>query len=98
VVGVEDQFGGADGVWAAVLEDVLEDLNRGAEPFASNDNRPARSVHQRVQFIVDSLWSSYDSETARAIQSLRMFLPHDRKDLAKAFPATEAAHKPLYPT
>jgi AcrR family transcriptional regulator len=92
---IQHQFGGADGVWAAVLEDVLEDLSRGAEPFASNAGMPTRSLHQRIAFIVDSLWTSYDSETARAMQSLRMYVPHDRKDLAGAFPATAATFRRL---
>ncbi len=92
---IQHQFGGADGVWAAVLEDVLEALAARAKPVMSNGRGPATSLHQRIAFIVESLWTSYDWETARAMQNLRMFLPHDRKDLAQAFPATEATFRRL---
>lgn len=83
---VQHQFGDADGVWAAILESLLERMQH----FSKLQPRPDASVRRRITFIVETMWKSFDSVEARAVQHIRHELPHDYAALADAYPKTEA--------
>jgi AcrR family transcriptional regulator len=84
---IQHQFGDSDGVWAAVIDHVCGAVasNLPAAP------KKEGSLARRVTAIVESLWVGFDEPNARAVQNLRMSLPHDRAVLAHEFPATAAA-------
>jgi AcrR family transcriptional regulator len=84
---IQHQFGDSDGVWAAVLDYVSDDV------AATLPTAPKRegSLARRVTAIVDAIWLGFDAPNARAVQNLRMSLPRNRKALAKEFPATADA-------
>jgi AcrR family transcriptional regulator len=83
---IQHQFGDADGVWAAVLEHVLNEFR----PVFARTKREPPSLHRRSTLIVDALWRTHDSAPNRAVRNLQLALPHDREALARSFPATEA--------
>lgn len=83
---VQHQFGDVDGLWAALLEWVLHDR------AAMTPELPDSSeVGERVQAIVDRLWSAMDLPGARAIHTLRLALPRHRDELEETYPLTAAA-------
>ncbi|MGO4257431.1 TetR/AcrR family transcriptional regulator [Marmoricola sp. RAF53] len=87
---VQHQFGDVDGLWAALLEDVL-----GGGPGKSTATAlpvPETSdVGERVDAVVGMLWSAMDLPAFRAIRTLREALPRHRDELEAAYPATAAA-------
>jgi AcrR family transcriptional regulator len=86
---IQHQFGDSDGVWAAVLDRLADDLK---------DRIPAAPRRQttlvgRVRSIVETLFAEWDQPTTRAVQTLRQSLPRDEQLLAKEFPASAAAFR-----
>src|SRR4051794_844506 len=71
---VQHQFGDVDGLWAAVLEFVLAD--RSALP----PRTPATPrLADRVDAVLDLLWTAMDRPASRAIHHLRLALPQQRE-------------------
>jgi AcrR family transcriptional regulator len=83
---VQHQFGDADGVWAAILESLLERMQH----FSRLQSPTGASVRRRITFIVETMWKSFDSVEARAVQHIRHELPRDNAALAAGYPKTEA--------
>ncbi len=84
---IEHQFGASDGVWAAILDELLKRAHHFAGLTASAD----ASLKRRVTFIVETLWNGHASPHARAVQNLRLAIPRDHEALTAALPKTEAA-------
>jgi AcrR family transcriptional regulator len=87
---VQHQFGDADGLWAALIDEMRERLARvdvGAPP------RRHASLRHRVTTLVQLLWQDSASNEARSVASLRLALPRDTEVLARTFPRTEAAFR-----
>lgn len=83
---VQHQFGDVDGLWAAVLEHVLNDT------AAMRPRLPESStLAGRVEAITAMLWTAMDLPSSRAIHNLRIALPRQRDELEAAYPATAAA-------
>jgi AcrR family transcriptional regulator len=84
---IQHQFGDSDGVWAAVLDRLAEDL-KVRIPAAP---RRQTTLLGRVRAIVETLFAEWDTPTSRAVQTLRQSLPQGEAQLAKDFPASAAA-------
>ena len=82
---VQHQFGDVDGLWAAVLEYVLSDR------ITLQPDLPAARLSDRVEAIIDLLWTAMDLPASRAIHNLRIALPRQRDELESAYPRTAAA-------
>lgn len=83
---VQHQFGDVDGLWAGVLEYVLDDTS------TMKPRLPTSGVlAERVEAIIDLLWDAMDRPTSRAIHHLRLALPRQREDLEAGYPLTAAA-------
>lgn len=83
---VQHQFGDVDGLWAAVLEYVLDDR------IALPPQLPAAPrLADRVEAIIDLLWTAMDLPASRAIHNLRIALPRQRDELEAAYPRTARA-------
>lgn len=83
---VQHQFGDVDGLWAALLEDLLGDGGTTALPVPSSTD-----VGVRVEAIIGLLWTAMDLPTFRAIHHLRLALPRHRDELEASYPLTAAA-------
>lgn len=83
---VKYQFGGADGLWAGVLDYLAQ---RRGEIVLSEDSGAPLAV--RVREAVDRLWRGLDTSDARAMDVLRSSLPRDLAEREAAFPLTTAA-------
>jgi AcrR family transcriptional regulator len=83
---VQHQFGDVDGLWAALLEDVLGEGAATALPVPDSPD-----LGERVQAVVTSLWSAMDLPAFRAIHTLRQALPRSRDELEATDPLTAAA-------
>ncbi|MCW2787299.1 MAG: regulatory protein TetR [Marmoricola sp.] len=83
---VQHQFGGVDGLWAAVLEHVLNDTSTMRPRIPDS---PDLAV--RVDAIIELLWTAMDLPASRAIHHLRLALPRQRDELESGYPATAAA-------
>ena len=83
---VQHQFGDVDGLWAALLEDVLGDGAATALPVPDSPD-----LGERVQTVVSSLWAAMDVPSFRAIHNLRQALPRSRDELEATYPQTAAA-------
>lgn len=83
---VQHQFGDVDGLWAAVLEYVAVE---GGPMLA--DMPDQIDLGERVEAVVEMLWSALDLPVSRAIYQLRTVLPQDRGELETAFPRTAKA-------
>jgi AcrR family transcriptional regulator len=83
---VQHQFGDVDGLWAAVLEHVLNDTSTMKPRLPSSP-----VLADRVTAIIDLLWTAMDLPTSRAIHNLRLALPRQRDELESAYPQTAAA-------
>jgi AcrR family transcriptional regulator len=83
---VQHQFGDVDGLWAAVLEHVLNDTATMRPRLPD-----APGLSGRVVAIVELLWKAMDLPENRAIHHLRLSLPRQRDELEAGFPATAAA-------
>ncbi|MGY2874471.1 AcrR family transcriptional regulator [Marmoricola sp. URHA0025 HA25] len=83
---VQHQFGDVDGLWAAVLEYVLSDR------AAMTPQVPGSTgLADRVDAVLDLLWTAMDRPASRAIHHLRLALPQQRDELEAAYPRTAAA-------
>jgi AcrR family transcriptional regulator len=85
---IQHQFGDADGLWAAVLEQVAEALTSYA---VAGSVLPQRTVARQVSAIVEWLWHALDAPEARAVQTIRMCLSRDHETLTRLWPRTAAA-------
>lgn len=83
---VQHQFGDVDGLWAALLEHVLDD---GAATVLPVPDSP--DLGERVSTVVSLLWSAMDLPVFRAIHHLRLGLPREREELEATYPRTAAA-------
>ena len=83
---IQHQFGDVDGLWAAVLEYVAQ--HRG--PLF--DELPAHpDLADRVEAVVEMLWSALGLPGSVAIYNLRDSLPRQREHLEASFPRTARA-------
>ncbi|GAA0566583.1 TetR/AcrR family transcriptional regulator [Actinomadura livida] len=80
---VQHQFGGVDGLWAAVLEELAGQGDM--LPWKDIDDG---SVAERMSRIVDALWSGLDSPPGRAVAALRSLLPRNTAEFTEAYPRT----------
>ncbi len=85
---IQHQFGDADGLWAAVLEQVADALT---SYHLAGSVRQQRTVARQVSAIVQWLWNALDAPEARAVQTIRMCLTRDHDVLTKMWPHTAAA-------
>jgi len=83
---VQHQFGDVDGLWAALLEDVLGDGAATALPVSGSAD-----LATRVEAVVTSLWAAMEVPSFRAIHNLRQALPRTRDELEATYPLTAAA-------
>jgi AcrR family transcriptional regulator len=83
---VQHQFGGVDGLWAAVLELVAEQEGPGLIELPDSTD-----VGQRVDAIVELMWSALDRPAYLAIFHLRQALPRQRAELEAVYPLTAKA-------
>lgn len=83
---VQHQFGDADGLWAAVLEHILDEWQPVHEPVELSG-----SLAERVETIVTRFWRSLGAPQARAVGNLRQLLPGKRAELEASFPRSAAA-------
>jgi len=84
---VQHLFGDTDGVWAAVMEELIERVAR----FSSLPPvRSGTSLRRRMTDIIELLWLGFGSPEARAAEHLRMSLPRDPKVLSATYPKTDA--------
>lgn len=85
---IQHQFGDADGLWAAVLEQVAEALTSYA---VGGSVRQQRTIARQVSTIVEWLWLALDAPEARAVQTIRMCLGREHEILTRMWPRTAAA-------
>ena len=83
---VQHQFGDVDGLWAALLEDVLGDGAATALPVPASSD-----LGRRVEAVINALWAAMDLPAFRAIHNLRQALPRSRDELEATYPLTAAA-------
>ncbi|RNL78955.1 TetR/AcrR family transcriptional regulator [Nocardioides marmorisolisilvae] len=83
---VQHQFGDVDGLWAALLEDVLGEGAATALPVPASAD-----LGKRVEAVIGSLWAAMDLPAFRAIHNLRQALPRSRDELEATYPLTAAA-------
>jgi AcrR family transcriptional regulator len=83
---VQHQFGGTDGLWAALLESVSE---RGGALLPIPDD--VTGLAERVTVIIDTVWNALDRPSLRAMHHLRSALPRGRAELEAEYPLTAAA-------
>lgn len=84
---VQHQFGDADGVWAAVIDDLREFVRR------IDVTRPdaEASTRRRVTDVIERLWAGLGSPPVRAMESLRLALPRRAEAVAADYPKTAEA-------
>ena len=85
---IQHQFGDADGLWAAVLEQVAVALMSSR---LAGSVRQQGTIAQQVSAIVEWLWRALDAPEARAVQTIRMCLSRDHEALTRMWPRTAAA-------
>ncbi len=83
---VQHQFGDVDGLWAALLEDLLGDGSATALPVPDSPD-----LGLRVESVIGALWTAMDLPTFRAIHHLRLALPRQREELEATYPLTAAS-------
>ena len=83
---IQHQFGDADGVWAAVLEELIQRTSRLATHISPAD----APVAERVTAVIDLMWDGYSTPGARAANNLRLALPRDNATLVTDYPKTAA--------
>lgn len=82
---VQHQFGDVDGMWAAVLDYILD---RSTNLF-TDLQRP--DLPGRVEEVVEMYWRTLDMPGSRALYNLRQSLPRRREHLATSHPLTARA-------
>ena len=85
---VQHQFGDLDGLWVAVITEIH------SRSWNSNpDTWPTRTLtlRERVDAVIDSVWTYLDTTEGRALTALRTSLPARRSDIAVEYPRTAAA-------
>lgn len=82
---VQHQFGDVDGMWAAVLDHIL-DRSQG---MLADTGRP--DLAGRVTEVVEMFWGALDMPGSRAMYNLRQALPRRREQLEASYPRTAAA-------
>lgn len=85
---IQHQFGDADGLWAAVLEQVAYTLTTHR---VMGSIRRQKTVARQVSTIVEWLGRALDLPEARAVQTIRMCLARDHDILLRTWPLTAAA-------
>ena len=84
----QHQFGDADSLWAAVLEQVAGALTSHR---LVDSLRQQRTIAQQVSAIVEWLRHALDTPEARAVQTIRICLSRDHETLTRMWPRTAAA-------
>ena len=87
---IQHQFGDADGLWAAVLEQVADALTSYRLAGAVHQQR---TIDRQVSAIVDWLWHALDAPEARAVQTIRMCLSRDHETLTRNVAAHSRRHR-----
>ncbi|GAA4472967.1 TetR family transcriptional regulator [Rhodococcus olei] len=85
---VQHQFGDLDGLWVAVVTEIH------TRSWVEIPGRwPARSgsLRERVEEVIDSVWTYLDTTEGRALTALRTWLPPRPSDVAAEYPRTAAA-------
>ncbi|MRH91319.1 TetR/AcrR family transcriptional regulator [Nocardia sp. SYP-A9097] len=82
---VKYQFGGIDGLWAAVLRYTAD--KRGDLPA---NLRPDGTLRERVAALVDAMAVGLRTPESLAIETLRAALPREHAELEREFPLTAA--------
>ena len=85
---IQHQFGDADGLWAAVLEQVADALTSYRVVGSVGQQQ---TIALQVSAIVEWLWHALDAPEARAVQTIRMCLSRDHETLTRMWPHTAAA-------
>ncbi|HLU42537.1 MAG TPA: TetR/AcrR family transcriptional regulator [Microthrixaceae bacterium] len=81
---VQHQFGDADGLWAAVLDEIQQ-----RRTFLPPDSmQPAVGIPARIRQVVEALWDGMATPEARAVSAIRNTLPVDVDELTAAYPQT----------
>jgi AcrR family transcriptional regulator len=83
---VQHQFGDSDGLWAAVLESILE---RGPDLIPVPDD--VTTLGERVTVIVETIWNALERPSLKAMYTLRQALPREWPALEAEYPRTAAA-------
>jgi AcrR family transcriptional regulator len=84
---IQHQFGDVDGVWAAVFDNMREQLE-AAEIVPPRRNA---SLRNRVGGLIRLLWEGSALADARAAENLRFALPRDLATLRSEYPLTDVA-------
>lgn len=86
---VQHQFGDADGVWAAMVDELasrVEVLDVQLPPADA-------SLRRRVDALIQRIWQGYGTRESRAVENLRLALPRDHDALMESFPKTAASFR-----
>ena len=84
---IQHQFGGVDGLWAAVIED-------GGAKMVDRFGRlkdTGMPIAGRVRGIIAAVWELFDRPESQATQTIRIGLPRAPGTLTADFPATSRA-------
>lgn len=82
---VQHQFGDADGVWAALVDELVETVGALELP-ATNGSRV--TLRTRVTRLIELLWEGAATPAVRAVENLRLALPRDLEVLEETYPKT----------
>jgi AcrR family transcriptional regulator len=83
---VQHQFGDSDGLWAAMLESILE---RGTTLIPVPDG--VTTLGERVTVVVETIWNALERPSLKAMYTLRTALPREWPALEAEYPRTAAA-------
>lgn len=84
---IQHQFGDADGLWAAVVDEHCGQIDRAFVFRPGTDD----SIAERVDAFVGRIWAGMDAPPAHAVRNLRTALFPDRLGDGAAHPRTWAA-------
>ncbi len=88
---VQYHFGDADGTWAAVIDHSRQTTDRALPASLSAVTLADGSPAERVEAIVEAIWTGYETPIARALLNLRFALPHDLDVLRAEYPKSARA-------
>ena len=83
---MQHQFGDVDGLWAAVLDHIVDVWQPAPDPLDATMSAP-----ERIEIMVERFWRALAAREGRAVENLRQMLPGDPSALEKSYPATAAA-------
>ncbi|OBC16973.1 TetR family transcriptional regulator [Gordonia sp. 852002-50816_SCH5313054-c] len=83
---MQHQFGDVDGLWAAVLDHIVDVWQPAPDPLDATMPAP-----ERIEIMVERFWRALAAREGRAVENLRQMLPGDPSALESSYPATAAA-------